>query len=97
MTVQEWLGSENQLGIDIWQRKYQQDGESFDGWLNRVSGGNEKIKQLIKDGHMTDYQIYKKWNILPVMTIYFDNHKPMPIREYKWDEYLQFNVGSKDK
>ena len=47
MTVQEWLGKENQLGIDIWQRKYQQNGESFDEWLNRVSGGNEKIKQLI--------------------------------------------------
>lgn len=47
MRVEEWLGSENQLGIDIWHRKYQQENESFDGWLNRVSGGNETIKQLI--------------------------------------------------
>ena len=22
MTVQEWLGHDNQLGIDIWERKY---------------------------------------------------------------------------
>ena len=47
MTVQEWLGVDNKLGIDIWERKYRFDGESFDEWLDRVSGGNEKIKELI--------------------------------------------------
>lgn len=47
MRVEEWLGSENTLGIDIWKRKYQQNDESFDDWLIRVSGGNTEIKRLI--------------------------------------------------
>lgn len=49
MTVQEWLGKDNKLGQDIWERKYQFNGETFDQWLDRVSGWNEEVKQLIKD------------------------------------------------
>lgn len=49
MTVEEWLGEDNELGIDIWKRKYQYGGETFDHWLDRVSGGNEDIRQLIVD------------------------------------------------
>lgn len=49
MNVNEWLGNENKLGQDIWERKYQYNGESFDEWLERISGGNEDIKQLIID------------------------------------------------
>ena len=48
MTVEEWLGKDNKLGIDIWSKKYQRNGESFDEWLNRVSGGNGDVKELIK-------------------------------------------------
>lgn len=47
MTVEEWLGKENQLGIDIWKRKYQYNNEDFEQWLDRVSGGNKDIRQLI--------------------------------------------------
>lgn len=47
MTVEDWLGSDNKLGIDIWTKKYQHNGETFDEWLDRVSGSNEDIKQLI--------------------------------------------------
>lgn len=49
MTVNEWLGADNQLGIDIWRKKYQFNNETFNEWLDRVSGGNENIKQLIID------------------------------------------------
>lgn len=49
MRVNEWLGNENQLGMDIWSKKYCQNNETFDEWLNRVSGYNEEIKQLIID------------------------------------------------
>ena len=49
MTVQEWLGEDNQLGIDIWEKKYRYNGESFDEWLDRVSGGDEDVKRLIKE------------------------------------------------
>ena len=47
MTVEEWLGEDNELGIDIWKRKYQYEDETFDHWLDRVSGGNKNIKHLI--------------------------------------------------
>lgn len=47
MTVEEWLGKDNQLGIDIWHRKYQKNGETFDEWIDRVSGKNNEVKQLI--------------------------------------------------
>lgn len=48
MTEQEWLGS-NQLSLDIWHKKYQINNESFEEWLDRVSGGNTYVRQLIKD------------------------------------------------
>lgn len=47
MKLEQWLGENNQLGMDIWKKKYQHNGESFDEWLDRVSGGNEEIRQLI--------------------------------------------------
>lgn len=49
MKIEEWLGEQNALGIDIWKRKYQYEGESFDAWLDRVSGGDEDVKRLIKE------------------------------------------------
>lgn len=49
MTVQEWLGYDNQLGVDIWERKYRYENETFDEWIARVSGRNETIAELIKE------------------------------------------------
>ena len=49
MTVQEWLGKDNQLGVDIWEKKYRYNNETFDEWLDRVSGGNNELRQLIKE------------------------------------------------
>lgn len=49
MDVREWLGEDNQLGIDIWVKKYQYENETFEEWLDRVSGGNKAIRKLIKD------------------------------------------------
>lgn len=49
MFVEQWLGKDNQLGIDIWQKKYRHDNETFDEWLDRVSGGNQDIRELIKE------------------------------------------------
>ena len=49
-----------------------------------------KAKQLIAEGHLVDYQVVSRWNlIVPALVLYFDNHRPMPIREYRWDEYLK--------
>ena len=53
-----------------------------------------KIKNLILSGHLIDYKIVDKWNsVSPALVLFFNNHKPMPIREYKWDEY--FNILKK--
>ena len=49
MTVKEWLGEDNQLGIDIWTKKYAVEGENFDSWITRVSGGNKEIAQYMKE------------------------------------------------
>ena len=49
MTIEEWLGEDNILGIDIWKNKYRENDESFDEWLDRVSGGNYELKMLILD------------------------------------------------
>ncbi len=49
MTIEEWLGKENQLGIDIWQNKYCYEGEDFDHWIDRISSGNKDIARLMKE------------------------------------------------
>lgn len=43
-----WL-NENQLSYDIWEKKYRYNDESFDEWLDRVSGGDVELRELIKD------------------------------------------------
>lgn len=49
-----------------------------------------KIKKLIEEGHLTNMVIMDNWNgIKPVLVLYFDNHKPMPVRKYAWDKYLK--------
>lgn len=47
MEIEQWLGEENQLGIDIWQKKYRYDGESFDDWLDRISSGDPDIREMM--------------------------------------------------
>ena len=47
MTVEQWLGKDNKIGIDIWHKKYQYNNENFDEWLDRVSAGDKELKQLI--------------------------------------------------
>lgn len=47
MTVEQWLGKDNKLGIDIWNNKYRYENETFDEWLDRVSNGDDELKKLI--------------------------------------------------
>ena len=46
MTIEQWLDND-QLGIDIWRNKYCVNNETLDEWFDRVSGGDEELKQLI--------------------------------------------------
>ena len=46
-------------------------------------------KRLIENGHTIGASIFTRYHhISPALVIYFDNHKPIPIREYMWDAYL---------
>lgn len=47
MTVEQWLGKDNKIGIDIWHKKYQYNNENFEEWLNRVSAGDQELRKLI--------------------------------------------------
>ena len=46
VTLDNWLG-DYQLGKDIWSNKYRFNGESFSEFLDRVSNGDEEVKDLI--------------------------------------------------
>ena len=48
-----------------------------------------KAKRLIAEGHLLKYEFLRQWGkISPALVLYFDNEKPMPIRENRWEEYL---------
>lgn len=46
MSVERWIGEGNPIAIDIFKKKYLQ-GQEFDIFLERVSGGNKAIEELI--------------------------------------------------
>ena len=49
-----------------------------------------KAKNLIATGHLVRFEIVERWgNISPALVLYFDNNRPMPIREYRFNEYMQ--------
>lgn len=56
-----------------------------------------KAKNLIKSGTCLSVCIFKEYHhISPAMVFYFENSKPIPIRQYMWQDYLplikQYNI-----
>ena len=47
MDIKQWLGEDNQLGIDMWHKKYQYNNETFEEWLDRITNKDEELKQLV--------------------------------------------------
>lgn len=47
MTIQEWLGAENELGEKIFLGKYRYKDETLEQFFDRVSGGDHVLRQLI--------------------------------------------------
>lgn len=46
-------------------------------------------KKMIENNHLIAVSVFPEYkNIRPAMVLYFDNHRPIPIREYMWDDYL---------
>lgn len=44
---------------------------------------------LIKNGHYERAEIMQNYNkISPALVLFFDNHKPMPIREKHFEKYI---------
>lgn len=49
-----------------------------------------KIRRLIAEGHLTHYEFVPDYHgIRPALILYFDNERPMPVREHKWEEYAE--------
>ena len=49
-----------------------------------------KAKKLIAKGLLIHYEIVNNWNgISPAFVLYFDNNRPMPVREHRFEEYLK--------
>lgn len=47
--AQDWLNN-SELGYSIWNNKYRfKEDETFDKWVERVSGGNKEYGQLIRE------------------------------------------------
>lgn len=52
---------------------------------------HSKVKKLIEQDKITKIEIVEEYHgIKPAMLLYFQNHPPMPIREHKWDDYINF-------
>ena len=49
MKIEDWLGKNNQLGIDIWNKKYRNNDESFAHWIERISAGHDDVAKMILD------------------------------------------------
>lgn len=49
MNAKEWLGENNQIGIDIFENKYRHGNETVEEFADRVSGGDKELAQLILD------------------------------------------------
>ncbi len=46
-------------------------------------------KHLINAGNCISATVFKQYHhIYPALVLYFENHRPIPIRQYKWAEYL---------
>lgn len=46
MDIKDWAYDD--LGVEIWEKKYQHEDETFDEWLDRVSGGDSEVRYLIE-------------------------------------------------
>ena len=71
--------------------------EYLDSWIFCFKGEemyynyHAKAKELIKSGHLVKWEIVEDWNgIKPALVLHFDNHRSMPIRQHRWDEYKEF-------
>lgn len=47
-------------------------------------------KRLIREGRLVDFKKQERWgNIAPAFVLFFEGHRPMPIREERVPEYVE--------
>ena len=57
-----------------------------------------EIKKLILSGKLVGYKFVDDYNgIKPALVLYFNDHRPMPIRSYRWEEYIPYLMMQSDK
>lgn len=57
-----------------------------------------QIKKLILSGKLIGYRFVDDYNgIKPALVLYFKDHRPMPLRSYRWEEYMPFLMNLNDK
>ena len=83
--VIKWLNN-NQLACDIWNKKYRHDNETFDEWLDRVSGGNTVIRQMILDKFLKQHK-----GFIEVIRLYEVKVKGYDSDENREKAYLSLN------
>ena len=48
---------------------------------------------MILEGKLTGYKFMDEYNgISPALVLYFEGHRPMPIRDYMWSRYIPYLV-----
>jgi hypothetical protein len=49
-----------------------------------------QARRLIEEGHLVEYRLLEEYHgIRPCLLLIFDNHRPMPIRRHRWEEYFE--------
>lgn len=57
-----------------------------------------EIKKLILSGKLVGYKFVDDYNgIKPALVLYFSGHRPMPVRSYRWEEYIPYLMMQSDK
>lgn len=57
-----------------------------------------KAKKLILENQLTGYEFVDNYhNIKPALVLYFKNNPPIPIRSYRWNEYIDILMLQSDK
>ena len=51
-------------------------------------------KRLILEGQLSGYEFCDEFHgIKPALVLYFKSHKPIPIRNYHWEEYIPLLIN----
>ena len=66
----------------------------FGGGFLAYFNYHAKAQKLIKEGHLLRFEVVPRWgNIAPALVLFFDNNRPVPIREHKFAEYIEIING----